>query len=47
MRIKKRCLYRASVWNLLPAIVVTPTYDGFFIALKFMNVHAGVYLSNK
>lgn len=44
MKIHKVCFYISNVWNVLPPVVITPKEKGFIIAIKFLRLHAGVYL---
>jgi len=39
--IDKICCYRGTNFNLLPAILLTPQYNGFIIAFKFWDFHLG------
>jgi hypothetical protein len=47
MKIKQTCCYRGHNYNLLPAILVTPKVDGFIVALKWWNLHVGVYFTTE
>jgi hypothetical protein len=42
--ITKFCLYKATNYNLLPAILITLQYDGVIIARKVWYYHVGVQI---
>ena len=41
MKLTKFCFYRARVFNLLPAVVITPLDYGFIFAAKLWFYHIG------
>ena len=44
--IDKICCYAENNFNILPAILLTPQYNGFIIAFKWLNGHLGFRIIN-
>lgn len=45
-KLTKHCNYRATVFNVLPAVVITPLESGFIVAIKWGFRHLGWRFEN-
>ena len=46
MKITKVCWYKTRHWNVLPAIILLNSPDGFILQVKFANRHFGLQFSD-